>query len=52
MQETATVAQCSNPPKWGMALPSAAIMAIAPGLLIAIFLQKYLTGSLTMGAVK
>jgi multiple sugar transport system permease protein len=36
---------------WGQ-ISAAAIIAIAPGLLIAIFLQKYLTRGLTMGAVK
>jgi multiple sugar transport system permease protein len=36
---------------WGQ-ISAAAIVAIAPALLIAIFLQKYLTRGLTMGAVK
>jgi multiple sugar transport system permease protein len=36
---------------WGQ-ISAAAIIAIAPALLIAIFLQKYLTRGLTMGAVK
>ena len=36
---------------WGQ-ISAAAILAIAPALLIAIFLQKYLTRGLTMGAVK
>jgi ABC-type sugar transport system permease subunit len=36
---------------WGQ-ISAAAIIAIGPGLLIAIFLQKYLTRGLTMGAVK
>jgi multiple sugar transport system permease protein len=36
---------------WGQ-ISAAAILAIAPALLIAIFLQKYLTRGLTMGAIK
>jgi multiple sugar transport system permease protein len=36
---------------WGQ-ISAAAILAIAPALCIAIFLQKYLTRGLTMGAVK
>ena len=36
---------------WGQ-ISAAAIIAIAPGLLIATFLQKYLTRGLTMGAIK
>ena len=36
---------------WGQ-ISAAAILAIAPALFIAIFLQKYLTRGLTMGAVK
>jgi multiple sugar transport system permease protein len=36
---------------WGQ-ISAAAIMAILPALILATFLQKYLTRGLTMGAVK
>jgi multiple sugar transport system permease protein len=36
---------------WGQ-ISAAAIMAIVPALVLAIFLQKYLTRGLTMGAIK
>ena len=36
---------------WGQ-ISAAAIIAIAPALLVATFLQKYLTRGLTMGAIK
>jgi len=54
MQEIATVAQRLPQPYeilWGQN-SAAAIIAIAPALLVATFLQKYLTRGLTMGAIK
>jgi multiple sugar transport system permease protein len=36
---------------WGW-ISAAAIIAIAPAMLVATFLQKYVTRGLTMGAVK